>query len=313
MFSQMFNLRRKLRFLLLALLTSTYVGLACAEVNLPIVPGANPDLFGMTTVAGSGRNSVPPSTTVCKVVNLSDDGTGVDTDVADDVVSGDFRYCVENAASPKTVVFEVGGTIKLSRDVLVSSFTTIAGQTAPNPGVTLVDAGLVVHQGNSDILIQHLRVRPGDRLLLNRLSDGWTKITESVYKHSALPYGSPAAVHYNWSKLVKNKGALQAVGQNEWDFSNDTLYVNVGEDPAVGRLIYVPLKHEIPKAIRISDQAPSPEEIVIDHCSLTASADMNVNIGGNYITIINSIISDALGNPLHFKGRHSKGFFCKCL
>ncbi|MET0535908.1 MAG: hypothetical protein ABW171_16950, partial [Steroidobacter sp.] len=37
---------------------------------------------------------------------------------------------------------------------------TIAGQTAPSPGITLRGAGVLVK--TSDVLIQHIRVRPGD-------------------------------------------------------------------------------------------------------------------------------------------------------
>lgn len=292
-----------------AFLLSLYVGMAQAEIDLPIIPGSNPDLFGMTTPAGSGRNLDPPSTTVCKVVTLSDTGSGQDTDGTDGVVSGDFRYCVETAPHPKTVIFEVGGAIELKDKVVIPSYTTIAGQTAPSPGITLINSGLEINPSSTDILVQHLKIRPGDKLLLNDLPNGWSHVSGTVYSHSRVPYSYPWAVFYNWQKLVENDGATAALNLSEWDEENGTLYVNVGEDPALGRVIYAPGKTDIPKAIRISDSGTVPERIVIDHCSLTSSADMNVNIGGNYITIMNSIISDALGNPLHPKGPHSKGIF----
>ena len=63
---------------------------------------------------------------------------------------------------PKTIVFEVAGVIDLNGDNLriSDSDVTIAGQTAPSPGITLIKGGFVVT--GHDIIIQHLRVRPGD-------------------------------------------------------------------------------------------------------------------------------------------------------
>lgn len=63
---------------------------------------------------------------------------------------------------PRLVVFEVGGVIDLAGATLVvrNPHLTIAGQTAPDPGITLVRGGLVVE--THDVVIQHLAVRPGD-------------------------------------------------------------------------------------------------------------------------------------------------------
>jgi len=61
----------------------------------------------------------------------------------------------------RVVVFEVGGTIDLEKQSLVvkEPFLTIAGQTAPDPGITLKNGELVV--ATHDVVIQHIRVRPG--------------------------------------------------------------------------------------------------------------------------------------------------------
>ena len=62
---------------------------------------------------------------------------------------------------PRTIVFEVGGVIDLGRQELriTEPFLTIAGQTAPQPGVTLIRGGLII--ATHDVVIRHLRVRPG--------------------------------------------------------------------------------------------------------------------------------------------------------
>lgn len=66
------------------------------------------------------------------------------------------------AAGPRIVVFEVGGVIDLARSVLriEQPFLTIAGQTAPSPGITLIRGGVELR--THDVIIQHLRVRTGD-------------------------------------------------------------------------------------------------------------------------------------------------------
>ena len=66
------------------------------------------------------------------------------------------------ADGPRLVVFEVGGVIDLEGRTLVvrKPHLTIAGQTAPDPGITLIRGSLVVD--THDVVIQHLAVRPGD-------------------------------------------------------------------------------------------------------------------------------------------------------
>jgi hypothetical protein len=63
---------------------------------------------------------------------------------------------------PRVVVFEVGGIIDLAESEIKISepFLTIAGQTAPAPGVTLIRGGIDI--ATHDVVIRHIRVRPGD-------------------------------------------------------------------------------------------------------------------------------------------------------
>jgi hypothetical protein len=63
---------------------------------------------------------------------------------------------------PRIVVFEVGGVIDLARGRLeiAEPFVTVAGQTAPSPGITLVRGGVRIR--THDVRLEHLRVRMGD-------------------------------------------------------------------------------------------------------------------------------------------------------
>lgn len=128
--------------------------------SLPVFPGAVG--FGTTTVAGSGRGTVPAKTTVIKVTNLNDSGTG------------SLRACL-TASGPRTCVFEVGGYINLLTKITIKTpNVSVFGQTAPYPGIQVRDGSIVVQA--DDVLIQHISSRPGDR---NLPTDGGTGLKAS--------------------------------------------------------------------------------------------------------------------------------------
>jgi len=145
-----------LYFSLLVLLIPTPIVLADSGSNVPIIPGAVG--FGTLTAAGSGRHPGQSETTVFKVTHLNPSGVG------------SLQECIY-AKGPRTCVFEVSGTIDLTGDKsyggddylnLKNSFITIAGQTAPSPGITVKGKTLRIEA--HDVLIQHLRFRLGDSL-----------------------------------------------------------------------------------------------------------------------------------------------------
>jgi hypothetical protein len=108
--------------------------------GLPVFPGA--EGFGTRTRAGRGGQ-------VTTVTSLADSGPGT------------LRAALQDA-SPKTIVFRVGGIIELKSLLFVAHpFVTIAGQTAPGDGIVLKDFGIVVM--TNDVLIQSIRVRPGNK------------------------------------------------------------------------------------------------------------------------------------------------------
>lgn len=109
--------------------------------GLPVIPGAAG--FGINTPAGRGGQ-------VYRVTNLNDSG------------QGSLRACAE-ASGPRVCVFETSGAIRLAVDDDInirSGNLTIAGQTAPSPGIEIRNAGLYIHA--SDVLVQHIAIRPGD-------------------------------------------------------------------------------------------------------------------------------------------------------
>ena len=119
--------------------------LTATALALPVFPGAVG--FGTDTAAGRGG-------AIYRVSSLADSGPG------------SLREGVENLTGPRTIIFDVSGVIRLKSDLVVRpdrGFLTIAGQTAPPPGITLANGGIAIR--SHDVLIQHLAVRPGDRLV----------------------------------------------------------------------------------------------------------------------------------------------------
>lgn len=73
---------------------------------------------------------------------------------------GSLRAALE-ARGPRIVVFEVGGVIDLGLTTLTidEPFLTIAGQTAPSPGITIIRGGIDLRA--HDVIIRHIRIRTG--------------------------------------------------------------------------------------------------------------------------------------------------------
>lgn len=107
--------------------------------DLPAFPGA--EGFGATTPGGRGGK-------VVFVHNLNGSGPG------------SLRAACE-AKGPRIVLFRVSGVIELEKPIEIKEpFLTIAGQSAPGDGICLTRRGIEVD--THDVVIRHLRVRPGD-------------------------------------------------------------------------------------------------------------------------------------------------------
>jgi pectate lyase len=97
--------------------------------------------FGAGTPGGAGQ-------AVVRVTNLNSSGPG------------SLREAVSRGN--RTVVFDVGGEILLTDYVYVlGAFVTIDGSTAPPPGITLRNRGLIIrgNRGAHDVIVRHIRVR----------------------------------------------------------------------------------------------------------------------------------------------------------
>src|SRR6476469_3384588 len=104
---------------------------------------AFPGAVGWGAVTPGGRGGK-----IIRVTTLDADGPG------------SFKAAIE-AKGPRIVVFEVGGVIDMKRKVLDirEPFITVAGQTAPSPGITLIRTGL--NGRTHDVVVRHIRIRTG--------------------------------------------------------------------------------------------------------------------------------------------------------
>ena len=138
------------------------------NAQLPAFPGA--EGFGAVVIGGRGGR-------VIKVTNLNSNG------------QGSLQAACE-VGGPRIVVFEIGGVIR--GDIAIKHpYITIAGQTAPSPGITI--EGRLFSRPEpwrrlNDIVVRFIRIRPppttgdqGDavqlpdteRVILDHLSLSW--------------------------------------------------------------------------------------------------------------------------------------------
>lgn len=112
--------------------------LASKQIAFPGAEG-----FGRFAQGGRGGD-------VYHVTNLNDDGPG------------SLRTGIQSAAGPRTIVFEVSGTIELKTPIAVEkSYLTIAGQSAPGDGICVKDQTFRIKKA-SHIILRYVRFRLGD-------------------------------------------------------------------------------------------------------------------------------------------------------
>lgn len=113
---------------------------ASSGAALPAFPGAQG--WAATTPGGRGGK-------ILRVTTLAAEGPG------------SFLEAL-NAKFPRVIVFEVGGVIDLAQHEIsvTEPYLTIAGQTAPSPGITFIRGGFQIHA--HDVIVQHIRVRVGE-------------------------------------------------------------------------------------------------------------------------------------------------------
>ncbi|MFF4622075.1 Ig-like domain-containing protein [Nonomuraea jabiensis] len=133
--------------------------------GVPAFPGA--EGAGMYTTGGRGG-------AVYEVTTLDDDGPG------------SLREAV--AKSDGTVVFRVSGNIRIKGGLdITGSNLTIAGQTAPGHGITVIGNETQIKGDN--IILRHLRFRGGDELGTAIDTFGARGVRDVIIDHCSFSWG----------------------------------------------------------------------------------------------------------------------------
>ncbi len=195
--------------------------------------------FGAYSKGGRGGQ-------VLYVTNLNDQG------------EGSLRWAVEQEG-PRTVVFEVSGTILLKTRLSIKNpYITIAGQTAPGDGICL--RGETVKIYTHDIIIRYIRVRLGDSkfgeggtnqgkdaidisvgedIIIDHCSASWS-LDEALSVSSGKPTLNRVTVqwcfiteglnvdHHGFGSLIRGTGGAK------YSYLNNLYADNVGRNPRPG-------------------------------------------------------------------------------
>ena len=135
---------------LLSIVAAMMSVMAIAQSGAPAFPGA--EGHGRYVTGGRGGE-------IRHVTTLADDGKTS--------TKGTFRWAV-NGSAKKIVVFDVGGVIALTKDLTIGANTTVLGQTAPAPGITL---RYYTIQPSENCIIRFIRSRRGQEKDVNDGAD----------------------------------------------------------------------------------------------------------------------------------------------
>lgn len=188
--------------------------------NPPPAPLAFPEAAGGGAEAKGGRGGL-----VYEVTNLDDSGPG------------SLRYGLtapELQGEPRTIVFRVAGYLHLADTLVIrnDAYITIAGQTAPGDGVTVVlpgadqenaDKPLLIIDDSHDVIVRYLAFRKGGlapanqrgsavavtgggrQVIFDHVSISWGGDENLVFwSANADPNETPHHLTVQWSLIAEN-------------------------------------------------------------------------------------------------------------
>ncbi|MGQ0802066.1 MAG: pectate lyase family protein [Pseudomarimonas sp.] len=133
-------------------------------------------------------------------------------------------------SGPRIIVFEVGGVIDLGASELriVEPYLTIAGQTAPMPGITLIRGGVTI--ATHDVVIRHIRVRPGEAGVGKRGGVDFDAITtlrgarDVIVDHCSLTWATDENLSASSTRFAgESEAEWRAAASHRITFSNNLL------------------------------------------------------------------------------------------
>ena len=167
---------------LLTLFAAIFAMVAPAQGQAPAFPGAE----GHGRYVTGGRKA-DGTTKVYHVTTLEDNTSGN--------IQGSLRWALKQSG-PRTIVFDVGGIIELKADLTINANTTIAGQTAPAPGITI--RYYTVRPNGNNIIMRYIRIRRGEEKDVNEGADAtWARnFTGLILDHCSFSWSIDEVASY---------------------------------------------------------------------------------------------------------------------
>lgn len=263
-------------FLALGLLVCPSVAQPATEgsLALPAFPGAQ----GWAAHTRGGRGGK-----ILRVTTLSATG------------AGSFAEAV-GTAGPRIVVFEVGGIIDLVGQTLriAEPFLTIAGQTAPSPGITFVRGGIDIL--THDVIVQHIRVRPGEAGFGKRSGHDFDAIStiaahDVIVDHCSLTWATDENLSASGPRFTgKSPGDWRKGTSHRITFSNNIIAEGLADSTHI--------KGEHSKGSLIHDNAT--DILIVGNLYAHDRERSPLFKGGARGMIINNLIYDPGPRALHY-------------
>ncbi len=209
---------------------------------------------------------------VYHVTNLNDAG------------AGSLRYGIQTASGPRTIIFDLSGTIYLQSKLSINKpFLTLAGQTAPGDGITVAGWTTAITDTH-DVIVRYMRFRVGDINCPNYQDDGFTvdRSTNVIADHVSASWSVDETLSVTESSLVTI----------QWSFITESMKNSC----------HVKGAHGYGSLIRYGDG------LVTYHHNLYAHHDSrNPRLGDNIgLDFVNNIVYD-WGSEAGYSGEASEG------
>lgn len=156
--------------------------------QLPAFPGA--EGFGKNARGGRGGE-------VYHVTSLNDSGPGT----LRDAVSRPHR----------TVLFDVSGVIRLRSRLVLSSFVTVAGQSAPGEGIVVYGNGVSM-TGATDVVMRYIRLRGSIAMGRGVCTLSADEAKDIIFDHVSVEWGRWDNLHIKESDRVTVQHCLIGEG-----------------------------------------------------------------------------------------------------
>ncbi|NWG13965.1 MAG: pectate lyase [Acidobacteria bacterium] len=284
------------RVLWSGLVTILAAGMVLSAATLPVKLVAFPGAEGFGKYAWGGRGG-----DIYRVTSLDDSGPG------------SLREGIETAQGPRTIVFEVSGTIQLKNRLLMlrKANLTIAGQTAPGKGITLRDYGLRIDKCR-DVVVRYLRIRLGDE---NKPIGGQDVMTVNdnrnlILDHLSLSWGIDGNSDYRRNgdmtlQWLIYSEALNKSIHEKGEHAMCTSLRQCAGDTTVHHNIYATSRHRHP-TLGGGSGTSNPEALVDFRNCVNYNWSGPTNFGGMKINVVNNYyrkgpLSDRHAHPMQMK------------